>query len=49
MTGSTNSINRILIRAEYKGINSNNQEYTTIHDYYDFKAFTGSNNLQVKI
>lgn len=49
MTGSTDSNNRILIRAEYKGINSNNQEYTTIHDYYDFKASTGNNNLQVKL
>ena len=49
MSGTFYSNNRILVRAEYKGVNSNNQEYTTVHDYYDFKLSAGSNSLQVKL
>ena len=38
---------RILLRAEYKGVDTNNQPFTRVHDYYDFKFSVGQNDLQV--
>ena len=40
MSGTSDSNNRILVRAEYKGVNSNNQEYTN-----DFEPISRENTI----